>query len=70
MVYIAGIIGFIGGFVIGQLILLRLLKDVSQEELLKNKNLGWTYGVFNWFFAIMGAVSTVYAYNIWFNPAY
>lgn len=63
MVYLAGVIGFIGGFFIGQIILMRLLKDYSNEEILKNKNLRRTYGILNWMFAALGSYSMVWAYK-------
>lgn len=63
MVYLAGIIGLIGGFSLGQMVLLRLLKDYSNEEIMQNKNLRWTYGVLNWLVAILGSTAMVWAYK-------
>lgn len=66
MIYVVGTIGFIGGFVLGQMILLRLLKDRSKDELITDKSLGWTYGLLNWVMAIGGAASAVSIYNKYF----
>lgn len=63
MVYVVGIIGFIGGFLAGQLLLLRLLKDRPTEDLLNNKSLKWTYGILNWIIAAIGAYSFVFLYG-------
>ena len=63
MVYLAGVIGFIGGFFIGQVILMRLLKNYSNEEILENKSLRWTYGMLNWVIAGLGSYSVVMFYN-------
>jgi ABC-type antimicrobial peptide transport system permease subunit len=67
MVYIVGIIGFIGGFIVGQFLLLHMLRDRSREDLLNNKALRWSYGVFNWLIAAVGAYSFVSLYNLYFG---
>lgn len=63
MVYVVGIIGFVGGFLAGQLLLLRLLKDRPTDEILNNKTLKWTYGILNWIIAGVGAYSFVFLYG-------
>ncbi len=66
MVYIAGIIGFIGGFVAGQMLLMFLLRDVSKEDLLNDPYIKMKYGILNWIIAIMGSYSTVFMYQRYF----
>ncbi len=69
MVYLIGTIGFIGGFLFGQLLLRHILHDRSREEIMKMMEDGGArlkYGVINWFFAVLGAVSFVWAYNRYF----
>ena len=63
MVYIIGIIGFIGGFIVGQALLLYLLKDRPMEELVNNRLVKWTYGLLNWVVAGIGAYSFVFLYQ-------
>ena len=65
MVYIIGVIGFISGFMLGQMLLLRLLKNVSNEELMENRSLRWKYGVLNWAIAILTSVSAVHLFKMW-----
>lgn len=67
MVYIVGILGFISGFALGLLILKHLLKDRSAEELLASEKLKWTYGLFNWLIAGLGAYSAVVVYKMYFS---
>ena len=67
MVYIVGVIGFIGGFVLGLMILQRWLKDRSKEDLMENDGLKWAYGVFNWLIAALGAYCSIALYNIYFG---
>jgi len=66
MVYVAGIIGFIGGFVAGQMLLLFLLRNVSKEDLLNDPYIKMKYGILNWVIAIMGSYSTVWMYQRYF----
>lgn len=55
MVYVFGIIGFIAGFILGQMLLYFLLRHKSRKELVENDSLKWTYGILNW--VIAGASS-------------
>lgn len=63
MVYIVGIIGFIAGFALGQLILYALLRHKSQEELLNDSYLKWTYGILNWGIAALVSYVCVNQYS-------
>lgn len=63
MVYIAGITGFFAGFVLGQVMLMHWLKDRSKEEILHNRDLRWSYGVFNWLVAGLCSWLFVVMYN-------
>ena len=67
MSWVIGIFGFFMGFASGQYFLLRWLKDKSQSELLNNKNLRYTYGLFNWGMAIMGCISALWIYHHYFQ---
>lgn len=67
MIYVIGTIGFISGFFLGQLLLLRILRNVPKDELLENKSLHWKYGLLNWLIAILTAASAVWLYNHHFS---
>jgi hypothetical protein len=54
MIYVAGTIGFVIGFLLGQGLLMVWLKDRSKEELLKDRDLRYRYGLFNWGLAAAG----------------
>lgn len=66
MVYVIGTLGFIAGFFLGQLILLRLLRAVPKEELRARKGKYWHYGVLNWLVAVMVAAGSVWLYKNYF----
>lgn len=66
MVYVAGVVGFIGGFAIGLMFLFFLLRNASQEDLLNDPYLKWKYGLINWGFAGLGAYSAVATYKEYF----
>lgn len=66
MVYVAGIIGFIGGFFAGQMLLYFMLRHRSREDLLNDKSLKWKYGLINWGVAALGAYSFAEAYKLYF----
>ena len=66
MVYLAGFLGLLCGFMVGQAVLLWLLRGKSREsilEMLKNRELKFKYGLTNWFFALIGLVSFVLAFK-------
>lgn len=65
MIYVVGIVGFFLGFFLGQVLLLKLLKDVSSEELLESSSLRWKYGTLNWLLAVLGSASAVHLYKLW-----
>ena len=67
MVYLIGVLGFIGGFIAGQMILYLHLKNVSKEELLTSQKLKWTYGLFNWLMAAVGSYSFILLYQLYFG---
>lgn len=66
MVYIAGIGGFVGGFVIGQMVLLVLMRKYTNDELKKDRALR-IYGVLNWLIAGLGATAMITLYNQYFG---
>lgn len=66
MIYVFGILGFIGGFGLGQILLYFLLRQYSREQLLHDKNLRWTYGILNWLIAALGSYSFVVVYQQYF----
>ncbi len=66
MVYIAGIVGLVGGFVLGQMLLYFLLRHKSREDLLNDPYLKWKYGTLNWIVAGLGCYGTIELYNLYF----
>ena len=66
MVYAVGVIGFLSGFVLGQLVLAYLLRGRSKEELLNDATLRWKYGILNWLIAALTAYSAVSLYHTYF----
>jgi hypothetical protein len=67
MIYLAGIIGFIGGFAAGQLLLMFMLRHKSNSELKQDKSLR-VYGLLNWLVAILGAAAMTTLYYHYFTP--
>lgn len=63
MVYVAGICGFVAGFLAGQFFLLKLLKNYSNDEILNNPSIKWKFGTLNWIIAIGGGYLAVTFYN-------
>lgn len=66
MIYVSGMTGFIGGFILGQMIIYFLLRHRRREDLLADRNLRWTYGLFNWIVAALGAYSFVLMHQAYF----
>jgi ABC-type antimicrobial peptide transport system permease subunit len=66
MIYGFGILGFILGFIFGQMLIFFLLRHRSREDLLTDKGLKWKYGLLNWGFAAAGAYLLVVMYNRYF----
>lgn len=65
MIYIMGLFGFLGGFAVGQMALLFLLRHKTKEELLTDPTLK-KYGLLNWGFALLGAWLMVESYRFAF----
>ena len=65
MIYGVGLFGFLAGFVLGQMILMVLLRDRQKEELLENKALQRKYGTLNWTIALLSMASALYVYTRW-----
>ncbi len=66
MLYVVGLIGFIAGFMFGQLILSRMLAGKSKQELMDNKGLHWKYGTLNWLIALLAMAAAMMIYERWF----
>jgi len=66
MVYLVGMVGFIGGFFAGQMLLHFLLRHKTKEDLLNDKSLKWQYGILNWLIAILGCYATIRMYEFYF----
>ncbi len=65
MIYGIGLIGFLAGFVLGQMILMMILKEKNRDELLENKALHWKYGTLNWLIALLSMASALFVYVRW-----
>lgn len=65
MVWFVGFIGFLLGFSFGQVIMMRALKDKTDEELRHDKKLQRKWGLFCWGLSIAGAWIAVYVFNNW-----
>lgn len=68
MAYIAGLIGFIFGFMAAMSILRLLLRGYSREELIENKDLHRKYGPVAWIIALSFAVAAHVFYNYISSP--
>ena len=66
MIYLIGIFGFIGGFIFGQMALYVLLRHKTNQEILSDPALKWTYGLANWVFASLGAYGLTQIYQQYF----
>lgn len=66
MVWAVGILGFVVGFVGGVNLIKRWLSDRSKEELLTDKNLHTTYGIFVWMVAGLTSAAAVWIYKTYF----
>lgn len=69
MAWVVGILGFVAGFSLGLLILMKMLKGRSKNDLISNKKLHWTYGVMTWVIAGLGAYAAVRVYEVYFVMA-
>jgi hypothetical protein len=65
MVYLIGIIGFIIGFFVGQMLLIYILRDsnLSNKDLMEDAALRWKYGSLNWFVSVAFAAGFVWMYK-------
>jgi hypothetical protein len=66
MIYVAGIVGFVGGFAFGQMLLMFLLNHKTNTDLLNDKKLRTIYGLLNWGLAILGCYSAIEMYRLYF----
>ncbi len=67
MVYGVGILGLIGGFAFGVMVLHFLTRHKSREELLNDRFLKWKYGLLCWGIAALGCYSFVQMYQEYFG---
>lgn len=63
MVYVIGIIGFLGGFSAGLFLIGQMLKGRTRQELMRDKSLRWKYGLMVWALAGLGAWAAVWMYT-------
>ncbi|MCB1562573.1 MAG: hypothetical protein R3D66_00500 [Alphaproteobacteria bacterium] len=68
MIYVVGLIGLIGGFIAGQMVLYFLLRHRSQEDILNDPSIKWTYGLLNWIIAGLGAYAFIMMYREYLGP--
>lgn len=66
MIYVIGIVGFVGGFLAGQMVLYFMLRHKTNEELLNDPHLKLKYGLLNWGLAILGCYSFIQMYQYYF----
>ncbi len=63
MLYIFGLLGFVLGFIAGMIVIQMFLRHYSSRALLTDKSLRWTYGLFVWILAGLGAWLGYWVYN-------
>lgn len=63
MVYGIGILGFIAGFIAGQMLLYFMLRHKTREELLNDPYIKWKYGLLNWGMAALGSYAFISLYK-------
>jgi undecaprenyl pyrophosphate phosphatase UppP len=66
MVYLFAILGFIGGFVAGLIVINIFLQNISRNKLLTDKSLRWTYGLAVWVMAGIGVYTGLWVYARYF----
>jgi hypothetical protein len=66
MIYGAGVAGFIIGFIFGQMVLYFLLRNKTNQELLKDRYLKMKYGTINWACAGLGVYGFIKMYRLYF----
>ncbi|MCB1681161.1 MAG: hypothetical protein H6858_06770 [Rhodospirillales bacterium] len=67
MIYFIGVVGFVGGFFLGQMVLYFMLRNVPREKLLNDPTIKWKYGILNWVIAVFGCYSMVVTYQEYFQ---
>ncbi len=67
MIYVVGFVGLISGFALGMMVIARLLKNVSKDDLVHDRSIRWRYGILTWLFAGLGAYSFVKMYEYYFG---
>lgn len=63
MIYVFGIVGFIGGFALGLFIINYLLRTRSKTELVRDKSVRWIYGTAVWAIASAASWAAVWVYR-------
>ncbi|MBI1327750.1 MAG: hypothetical protein GC136_08930 [Alphaproteobacteria bacterium] len=63
MVYLIGILGFIGGFAAGMWLLAAKLKNVPRDILVRDKEYHKKYGIWPWIMALLCCFAALYLYN-------
>jgi uncharacterized protein YneF (UPF0154 family) len=66
MVYVIGVIGFVVGFGVGQMVLMFLLRHKTNEDLKTDPRLK-VYGLLNWLVAGLGVIVMVGLYNQYYG---
>ncbi len=66
MVYVVGIAGLMGGFVVGMMVIYFLTRHKTREELLGDPYIRWKYGLLCWGIAGLGCYSFVVTYQQYF----
>ncbi len=71
MIYLIGIIGFVFGFLMGQALLLRLLRQYDRAQILKmmeeDRGARIKYGLLNWGIATAGMYVAIFIYRHYFS---
>ncbi len=67
MVYLFGILGLLGGFMAGLIVINIFLQNVSKQDLLNNRSYRWTYGLAVWIFAGIGCYGGVWMHGRYFT---
>ena len=67
MIYVAGILGFVGGFALSQMILYFFLRNKTKEELLEDRYLKWKYGTLSWAITIFSTYTMIETYRLYFE---
>lgn len=67
MIVVIGIIGALGGFIMGQMILYFALRHKSNEALLHDTSLRLKFGLLNWACAVLGAYAFIEMYQYYFG---